>query len=571
MREPLETACTMNIGPDHQLPAQDAKSLPPPEPASSGAGNERQASERAEQAPSGWGHKIMHLLLALILLGVAILIAWYIYRQKTEPERMPPRRLAAPVEVLRVQPGDLTVRIRGNGSVRARRELMLRPQVAGQVLALHPELVAGGVIGSADEVIRLDDIDYALAVEQGHASLEQLEAAMAQLDTARESAEAQIAATRAALERVLAEASVARSEFARLYPDREPSALLAREPQLQEARARLQAAQTRREDVLNQRQELEARQRQARSQLELAQVNLGRTRIRLPHADPPRNMPYRVTESFVALGDVVQPGQPLASLYPVHDLEVSVPLEERQLRWLDLPPLADDPKPDLETTPPSSSSGINRASSGSPATLEAERAGEKRQWPGRVVRTEGRVDPRTRMTNVVIAAESAGSLQEPASLLLPGLFVDVLVHGKSIEQVTAIPRDALRGPQESMVWLAVDDTLQKKQIERVHTERATAYVKGLQEGDLVIRTRLAAPVEGMTLEIITIEEQNGTAEEPGNRKCPDHVLQRIQRQLGDLEKQVHRLRSTQHGEQAESHNRQSVSKPHMSHEQASND
>ncbi|MEO1085292.1 MAG: efflux RND transporter periplasmic adaptor subunit, partial [Acidobacteriota bacterium] len=255
---------------------------------------------------------------------------------------------------------------------------------------------------------------------------------------------AAIASAETRLEVERAEASAALAEWRAVNGDAAPPTLLVREPQIRQIEADLAAA---------------------RAQLQMAELNLERTRISVP-------FDAVVLTENVDPGQLVTQGRAVATVYGTGSVEVRVPLADEELRWFDLP---------------------RRGLDGPSAAVGADFGGDRHQWAASVARLEGEVDPRTRMVRVVVEVEDP---LDGAMPLLPGTFVDVAIEGRTLENVIRIPRFALR--QGSTVWTAADGRLQVRSVEVARKDRLYAYVEsGLDAGSQVITSSLDGVVDGM--------------------------------------------------------------------------
>src|SRR5690606_28507190 len=136
--------------------------------------------------------------------------------------------------------------------------------------------------------------------------------------------------------------------------EEEPSALVLRKPQLERAQAALDAALA---DVA------------------LAERDLERAVARAPFAG-------RALEKFVDVGQFVTArSSQLAVVYGVDYAEVRLPLSADDARYVELPESFRDAR--AETRPR--------------VILEADYAGERREWEGVIDRVEGVIDPQTRL------------------------------------------------------------------------------------------------------------------------------------------------------------------------------
>jgi len=80
------------------------------------------------------------------------------------------------------------------------------------------------------------------------------------------------------------------------------------------------------------------------------------------------------------------------------------------------------------------------------------------------------------------------------------MYVRVEIEGGMLDEVFSLPRTGLRDGRD--VWiLGSDSTLQIREVEVVWRGRDSVLVRGgLQDGDYVITSGLAAPVAGMPLQ-----------------------------------------------------------------------
>jgi RND family efflux transporter MFP subunit len=344
------------------------------------------------------------------------------------------------VRTLSARRGDAQLRVESTGTVRPLAEVRVVAEVEGRVLEVSPRLAAGGFVAAGEVLVRIDPRDYELALVR---------------------AQADVARAKAALERETAEADVAREQWGDLGRG-EASPLALREPQLAEARADLEAA---------------------RAALAGAELDLERTTIRAP-------FDARVRSERVDVGQFVVRAEQLAQLYPTDRVEVLIPVPSAELFALDLPD-GDAPGPEV--------------------LLEADWAGAPRRWNGHVARSEGEIDPRTRMVQLVVEVDDPfgrqgapsdgdGDARAGAPLEL-GLFVRATILGRTLADVIALPRSALR--RGDTVWVVDDEQrLRLRTVEVARSEGETVFVTaGLEDGERVCLSSLDAPVDGMRVRL----------------------------------------------------------------------
>ncbi len=382
----------------------------------------------------------------------------------TRPQVVPssPEAARPLVRVLRVAPEDVTFAVHTQGTVVPRTESELVPQVAGEVVWVSPDLAAGGFFEKDEPLVKIDPVDY----------------------------ETDLETARALLARAESESARARKE-------------LARQRRLAE---RAVASQSRIDDVENAQRVAEAALRQARAQAGRAQRDLERTVLRAPFQG-------RVRQENVDVGQFVSRGSPVATLYAVDYAEVRLPLPDRELLFVDLP-----------LVPPNDSARGDQAP-GPEVVLRATFAGAPRTWRGRIVRTEGEIDPRSRMVNVVARIEDPyGTRAEgTATPLAVGLFVDAEILGRKAEGVFVLPREALHHDAttgEDVVYV-VDEAgrLRFRPVAVLRAERNQVMVgEGLAAGERVVVSPLAAAVDDMAVRVA--ESPAPPAEDGLARRAP---------------------------------------------------
>lgn len=270
-------------------------------------------------------------------------------------------------------------------------------------------------------------------------------------------ARAQVAEARSRLLQEGGRSELARKGWQMIDSD-EPNPLALRMPQLDEARARLKAA---------------------KAVLKAALLRRERTEIRAPFDS-------LIREKWVGIGEYVEKGDPIARLIAVDKVEVRLPVTLAELAFLDLP-LA--PRQDL-------------GAKGPKVILRASLARKRYQWEGRIVRTEGVIDEKTRMLYVIAEVQDSygylsGSSQAP---LLVGLFVKAEIEGRTLAHVSLLPRQALR--QGKQVWVATEEgRVSFREVEVLRAKGDWMAVQGdLQRGEMVIVSPLPQAVEGMQVD-----------------------------------------------------------------------
>jgi RND family efflux transporter MFP subunit len=379
--------------------------------------------------------KLIKIGLPLVILALGFAAMRIMIASRPEPRREVRDDPGALVEVLTATRGAHPIKVQGTGTVQPRQEISLTPQVSGRVTKVAAGFIAGGFFRQGEFLFQIEEADYRLAVDRAQAAL-----AKAEYD----------------LVAMQGQARIARQEWQRLQLGNaeEPNPLVLYEPQLKNAQAALLAAN---------------------ASLQQAQLDLQRTVLRAPF-----NAVIR-SES-VDLGQYVRAGTAVAMLAGTDQAEIVVPLPLEELAWLRIP-------------------RQNEPTAGSTATVQLSSGDDTFRWSGRVVRRLGDVDPQGRMARLVVVVVDPYGLHKGAVARPPldmGTFVQVILEGSLLQDVTVLPAAALR--DDHTVWVMNGNQLKVRPVEVVRRARDEVVIgKGLVPGDQVVLTNLAGAVEGMKL------------------------------------------------------------------------
>lgn len=388
--------------------------------------------------------KILRVLLPLVILGVAGFIAYYILLTKPEPRQRNFTPGATQVEVYKLQPTSYQVELSTQGTVRARTESTLIPEVRGRILEIGATFREGAFFEEGDVLLRIDPRDYQTELIVAEANLSQMQLALAEEQ---------------------ARSDQAYQDWKRLNLDEEPSDLVLRGPQLKRAKANVESAKAR---------------------LENAQRNLERTEIKAPFAG-------RILSKNVDVGQYISPGNQLARIYAVDFAEIRLPLTETQLTFLDLPEIYRGEQPTFRDGPN--------------VELTSTVAGTTHTWSGRIVRAEGSFDVRTRQLFVIAQVRNPyGLTVEGRPPLKVGSFVQAKIRGSVLENVFVVPRRLLR--ENTFVLVAdEEDKLRRKELGIVwQDDNAIVATEGLTAGDRVVLTDVPFALEALPVEATEVEK-----------------------------------------------------------------
>ncbi len=265
-------------------------------------------------------------------------------------------------------------------------------------------------------------------------------------------------AARAALEKEVAQGKVAEREWKQIT-DTSPTELSLRKPQLAQELARVKAAQA---SVLR------------------AERNLERTEIRAPYD-------AMINSRNIGLGSFVGVGSKIGHVLGTAIAEIRLPVADNQLAFL------------VKTE--STKQGVNAQ-----VNLIGTYAGQDTQWQAIIVRSEGVIDSKSRMSYLVAEINDPYLLNSSSdSSDIPlrfGSYVNAKIMGYDISQATLVPRYLVVNGKvailddESKLHYAVIDIVRQQGSHVIVTN-------GLQDGDQLIVSALDYPVDGMKLALVS--------------------------------------------------------------------
>ncbi|MEM7077395.1 MAG: efflux RND transporter periplasmic adaptor subunit [Pseudomonadota bacterium] len=319
------------------------------------------------------------------------------------------------VRVVNPNPADHAVRVRTTGSAVVRNGIELVPQVSGRVVWVDPMLRRGGRFAAQEPLLRIDPEDFELALAQ---------------------AEADVLAAESNLQLTTANSEAAIANYALLHGDKPVPALVAKKPQLEQAKAQIAAAAAR---------------------LDIARLNLTRTTFSLPFAG-------RVVDSKAEIGQMLNAGMVFGEVFANDAVEVVVPLSTTQL-------------------------GLIQPAVGRKATIEVD----GRLVEGKVVRVSADLDARTRFAQVFLAVDSSDTQAD----VRPGAFVDVEIEGPQIAGSLLLPEAAEQANQS--VWTVVDGVLTEARPRFVNRSEAGILAEGFVTGSGVVVGTVPGAYEGLAV------------------------------------------------------------------------
>jgi RND family efflux transporter MFP subunit len=393
----------------------------------------------------------LRIVLPLAVLAVGLALSLWLMETSPQARAKPRTRNAALVEVRPVEFAPRKTVVSAMGTVKPSREVILRPQVSGEIIELAGNFLPGGHFRKGETLLRIDPADYRLAVRQ---------------------LASEVARAESELRIEQGNQLVAQKEYELLGEtvSEEERSLMLRRPQLDNLRAVLEAA---------------------RARLEQARLNLSRTEIAAPF-----NAVVQSRE--INIGTRVGESSNLATLIctDAYWVEVSVPVS--QLRWIRIPRSNNEKGSQVRI--------YDRAAWGDGAFRRGEviRLAASLEEQGRMARLLVEVpDP------LALLPENAS-----APKMLVDAYVRVEIEGREISSAAALDREVIRDG-DTLWIMDGDNRLDVRTIEIAFRGPEQVLVTGgVEDGERLVVSPLPAPAPGMALRLAEGPSEGDAPEPP---------------------------------------------------------
>ena len=385
------------------------------------------------------------ILLGLMILGITIAVIAVLIMMRPQPPKKKPYVQSVVVQTKKIEAEDVQFFVDSQGPVLPVTNTNLVAEVSGRITKVSDSFRVGSFVEKDDVLLEIDPANYIASVR---------------------SAEANLAQAKANLQDAQARTDQARKDWKKIGRG-EPTDLVLKLPQLNQAKASVQSAEA---ALFRARQDLE------------------RTKVRA-------SFDALIKSKTVGLGQFVNTGSQVATLYGTDYAEVRLPVPDQELAYLSIPNNTEGQQPDVR--------------------LIGTFAGQPQEWFGKIVRTEGVVEESNRLTYLVAQVKDPYNLKsnDNPNPLRFGTFVKAEIAGKEKSGLVKLPRQSLYFG-DTVLLLENESEVKLQKVELARTQANTVFIEGgLETNDEVITSPVHNPVNGMKVQRVGDESSAPKAAE----------------------------------------------------------
>jgi RND family efflux transporter MFP subunit len=406
------------------------------------------------------------------VLLVAFVIAVTLVVMRPKAERQVPDQKGRLVEVFPARAEDFQMVVEAFGTVAPRESLKLVAQVRGQIVDIYQTFKEGNFVKKGTLLIQIDPRTYSLEVKRRKVQIMQAEAELKRLKQ-------EVVNLKSRIKIANSDVALAKNEYLRLKKliDRKVIA----QSQLDKAEQAYLASRERRQAIKNQLALIGPQREQLIAAREMAEVMYQQADLDLERSSIVAAFDGWVLERAIEVGQHVNVGQQLGSIYKAGELDIEVSIPTKEFKWLP--------------------AGMGNNSSIA-ADVIFRNTGEQQIWQGHVARVKARMDERTRTLPFVIEVDEAATAGQSVSgfRLRPGMFVTIKIKGKEVNRAYVLPRYVVY--PGDVVYTLKDDQLKIKDVGILRSYKDSVIVnEGLSEDDQIISTPLSGAVDGMSVRL----------------------------------------------------------------------
>ncbi|MHA1597870.1 MAG: efflux RND transporter periplasmic adaptor subunit [Alphaproteobacteria bacterium] len=409
-----------------------------------------------------WSRKLW--IIPPILIGIAAIVLAPLI--KSGPQETEVTERAVKVRAMKISELAVVPRAIGYGTVKPARTWEAVAEVAGQVAWVSDDLKNGHTVKAGAELLRIEDANYRLVLAQTEAQLQASDVKNKTTRTSLAITEKELALLRDDYKRK--KGLAAKGVVSKIIVEAANRQMLGGESQVQNLKNSVALNTVERQVLVAQKAS--------------AELDLQRTHMIAP-------FDVRVTDVKIGLAQYANKGQLLFTADGLKTVEIEAQFPVGILR-----PLIGAATQGVDI---STRQGALRLH----AVVRLRTASHMIEWPARVDRVSGVIDPQTQSLGIIAAIDRPTDLAMPGTRppLFRNTFVEVELSSNPIAGQIVVPVSALH---EGKIYIIDNENrLQVRRVEIAFAQGGYAVLKkGVKAGERIVTSDLASAIEGMLLD-----------------------------------------------------------------------
>lgn len=425
----------------------------------------------------------------IALIGF-LMIAIALVKLQPKETHEPSAALITPVKVITVKPYSVRPAILGFGIVEPDILLTSKSEVAGKIIYVHPQLRNGAILPKDTLIIRIEQDDYQLALQQAQANAASLRAQFREIQLQKANLKTQLSLVKKKLNLAKVELSriqslVKRHSISKSSRDSQQVNVLQLQQEIQKLNHQIVSLP---EQIAN----AEAAFANAESIVATQQRNLDRTLIKLPFN-------ARISERAIDENQYISQGSLLYSAQTTDKILINGQFALQHFRSL-----AKDFKGNKALLKEAFLTGFSSATFNQLGLSAKVRLADQASpfWQANVERISSQLDPATRTLGIVVSVDNPYEKFIPGTKppLMQGMYTEIVLQGKA-QTFYVIPRDALH--ENEIFIVNKQKQLQRRPVKNVLIQGSMALlITDLLAGEKLIVSDVFPAISGMQVKAI---------------------------------------------------------------------
>lgn len=421
------------------------------------------------------------ILIAFIIIAVALV--------KLQPSMVHETNagLVTPVNIIEIKAYQVRPAITGFGTVEPDILLDSKAEIAGKITYVHPQLRNGAILQKDTIIIRIEQQDYQLALQQAQASANSNRAQLREIQLQKDNLQTELGIVQKKLQLAKLELSrvqslVNKQSISKSSRDAHQVDVLKLQQEVQKLKHQLNS-------LPEQIASAEAALANSESIVETQQRNLDRTIIKLPFN-------ARISELAVDENQYIDKGALLYSAQTTDKILINGQFALQHFRTL-----AKDFKAHSALLKEAFQSGFSSSIFTQLGLSAKIRLADQASpfWQANIERISSQLDPVTRTLGVIVSVDNPYTQIIPGTKppLMQGMYTEIILQGKA-NTYYMIPRDALH---ENQIFIVnKQNQLERRTVKDPQVQGKMVLLStGIQAGEKLVVSDLFPAIPGMQL------------------------------------------------------------------------